>query len=180
MGTGKIVFVATLCFFFSLGISSHAADIAKIGTVDFQRIFEISSAGKAAQAEIKSQGGKMEADLKTRGAELEELKKKIEREALVMSREMREEKEREFRIKVNDFKSLEAKYKAQFKELNGRLAADLQKKLLELVEKLGKKEGYLLVIEKREAGVLYSPNTIDVTDTLIQQLNAGFGQKTGE
>lgn len=172
MKTGIIVFIATMCFFFSLGIPSEAADIAKIGVVDFQRIFAISNAGKTAQAEIKKQGEKMEADLKKKGAELEGLKKKFEREALVMSREMREEKEREFRIKINDFKSLERKYKAKFKDLNARLVSSLQKKLLGLVEEIGKKEGYLLIIEKQEAGVLYSPSAIDVTDKLIQKLNA--------
>ncbi len=180
MRTGKIVFITVVCLFFFLGISSYAADIAKIGVADFQRIFEISNAGKAAQAEIKSQGEKMEADLRQKGAELEELKKKLEREAVVISKEMREEKEREFRIKVSDFKALEGKYKLQFNDLNKQLSNRLQEKLLTLVEELGKKEGYLLIIEKREAGVLYSPNTIDVTDKLIQQLNAGSSQKTGE
>jgi len=181
MKTGKIVFVATICFFFFFVISSSAADIAKIGVVDFQRIFDTSDAGKVAQAEIKKQGEKMETDLKKKGEELEELKKKFEREALVMSREMREEKEREFRIKINDFKSLERKYKANFKDLNAVLVGSLQKKLLGLVEEIGKKEGYLLIIEKREAGVLYAPSTIDVTDQLIQKLNATkFIPKSGE
>ena len=181
MKTGKIVFVATICFFFFFVISSSAADIAKIGVVDFQRIFEISDAGKAAQTKIKKQGEKMEADRKKEGEELEGLKKKFEREALVMSKEMREEKEREFRIKINVFKSLERKYKAKFKDLNARLVSSLQKKLLGLVEEIGKKEGYLLIIEKREAGVLYAPSTIDVTDELIQKLNATkFNPKSGE
>ena len=170
MQTAKIVSVAAILFLFSLTVS-HGADVAMIGVVDFQRILEVSSPGKSAQAEIKSQGEKMETELKKKGSELEELKKRLEREVLVMSKEMSEEKEREFRIKINDFKSLEKKYKSEFKELNDRLVNRIKKDVFELIEEFGKKEGYLLIIEKNEAGVMYSPTTIDITDKLIPLYN---------
>ena len=166
----KIATAAASLFFF-LFTFSYGADVAKIGIVDFQRILEISKAGKSAQAEIKSQGEKMEADLKQKGSELEALKQRLEREVLVMSREMREEKEREFRIKMNDFNSLEKKYKQEFKELNNKLVNRIKKDVFDLIEEIGKKEGYLLIVEKREAGVMYSPSAIDITDKLIPQYN---------
>ena len=112
----KKVFGATIIAFCFLIASSYGADVAKIGVVDFQRVLETSSAGKMAMAEINKQGKKMEADLKKKGEEIEAIKKKMEREALVMSKEMREEKEREFRININDFKVLQKKYMAEFKE----------------------------------------------------------------
>ncbi|MCD4764429.1 MAG: OmpH family outer membrane protein [Desulfobacterales bacterium] len=170
MQTVKIASATAILFLFSLTVS-YGADVAKIGVVDFQRILEVSSAGKSAQAEIKRRGEKMEADLKEKGTELEELKKRLEREVLVMRKEMREEKEREFRIKVNDFKSLEKKYKDEFKVLNNRLVNRIKKDVFELIEAMGKKEGYLLIVEKNEAGVLYSPTAIDITDKLIPLYN---------
>lgn len=173
----KLSFIATVFFFFFLVISSYGADVAKIGVVDFQRILETSSAGKSAHAEISKQAKKMEADLKKKGAEIEELKKRLEREALVMSKEKRTEKEREVRIKINDIKALKKKYMSDLKEYENRLAQRIQKEVLELVEEMGKKEGYLLIIEKRGGGVLYSPNKIDISDKLIQQYNAIFAQK---
>ena len=176
MQTVKIASATAILFLFSLTVS-YGADVAKIGVVDFQRILEVSSAGKSAQAEIKSQGEKMETDLKKKGSELEELKKKLEREALVMSMEMREEKEREFRIKINDFKSLEKKYKEEFKVVNNRLVNRIKKDIFELIEEIGKKEGYLLIIEKHEAGVMYSPTAIDITDKLIIQYNEKVAQQ---
>ena len=170
MQISKIASATSIIFLFFITVS-YGADIEKIGVVDFQRILEISSAGKSAQAEIKSQGEKTEADLKKKGAELEELKKRLEREVLVMSSEMREEKEREFRIKINDFKSLEKKYKETFKELNNRLVNRIKKDVFDLIEEIGKKEGYMLILEKMEAGVLYSPDAIDITDKLIPLYN---------
>ncbi len=169
----KMIFVATVICFCLLA-SSYGADVAKIGIVDFQRILKTSSAGKKATAEINKRGKKIEADLQKRGEEIEATKNKLERESLVMSREMREEKEREIRININDFKTLQKKYVAEFKEQEKRLVARIQEELLEIISEMGKKEGFLLILEKREAGVMYSPNTIDITDRLIQKYNAAF------
>ncbi|MEW6673773.1 MAG: OmpH family outer membrane protein [Thermodesulfobacteriota bacterium] len=172
-----IIGIALLTFFIAT-FSSYGADVAKIGVIDFQRILETSSAGKASQAEINKQGKAMEAELKKNQEDLEEIKKRLEREALVMTKDMREEKEREFRIKVNDFRALEQKFKKDISDLNKRLVKRMQDDVFDLVEEIGKKEGYLLVVEKTEGGVVYAPNTIDITDKLIQLYNTRFAQKT--
>lgn len=167
---GLLIGIIITSIFFIL--TANAAEVNRIGIVDFQRILETSEAGKVAQAEIKSEGQKMETDLKDKGDEIEELRKRLEREALVMDKAMRDEKEREYRIKVNDFKTLEKKYRDDFQVLNQRLVGRLQKEVFRLVESIGKTEGYLLILEKREAGVLYAPKTVEITDQLIPLISA--------
>ncbi|MEJ2067760.1 MAG: OmpH family outer membrane protein, partial [Deltaproteobacteria bacterium] len=83
----KLVCFTLVALVVGLSMPAYAADVAKIGIVDFQKVFETSTAGKAAKNEINTEGKKLEADLKATGAELEETKKRLEREALVMSRE---------------------------------------------------------------------------------------------
>ncbi len=176
----KIAFAATFLLLGFFAAPLYGADVAKIGIVDLQRILETSSAGKIAQAEISKQGQKMEADLKERGAAIDAIKKKLEREALVMSKEMRQEREREIRIKINDFKSLQKKYMSDFKLQEQRLVNRIQKDIFELVEDVAKKGGYLLILEKREGGVLYTPKTNEITDKIIQMYNAKFAQNENE
>ena len=173
----NVFFLTLFCFGICFGFSAYAADVAKIGVIDFQRILETSSAGKFAQAEIKKKGSQMESDLKKRGMEIEAIKKRLEREALVMSKEMREEKQREIRININDFKLLEKKYMNEFKAFENRLVKRMQKEVVDLVGKMGKSGGYLLIIERRTGGVLYFPKSVDVTDKLIQKYNASFAKK---
>ena len=105
MRTLKYSCIITIFVFFNNFI--FAADVAKIGVIDLQKILETSSAGKAIQTELKKEKDKMESDLKKKGAEIENIRKRLERESMVMGKEMREEKERESRIKINDFKSLQ-------------------------------------------------------------------------
>ena len=165
----------TLVILFFLTDSLFAADVAKIGVIDLQKILETSGAGKSIQAELKKQKEQMETDLKQKGAEIEKINKRLERESMVMSKEMREEKEREQRIKINDFKSLQKKYRSDLQKLEVEMMNQLQQDIKELVDGIGKKEGYLLIINKYS--VLYSPGSIDITEDLIKKLNAKAAKK---
>ena len=158
-----------LILFFATN-SLFAANVAKIGVIDLQKILATSTSGKAIQAQLKSQKDKMESDLKQKGSEIEKISKRLERESMVMSKEMREEKEREQRIKINDFKTLQKKFRSDLQKLEGQLMNQLQKDIKGIVDAIGKKKGYLLIINKYN--VLYSPDSIDITDDLIKQLNA--------
>jgi len=172
----NIIFI--VCFFSLLWLNSvNAADVAKIGVANMQRVLETSNQGKSAQEEIKKQKDQMEQELKQKGGEIEELRKQLERESMVMSKEKREEKEREIRIKLNDFKSLQKRYRTQLQNLEKKLVSALLKEVSTLVEEIGKKEGYLLIVNN--TGVMYSPGSIDITDRLIKELNAGYAKKSG-
>ncbi len=174
----KIITGALLFVFFLGTFPAGAAEAIKIGVIDLQKILETSSAGKASQAEINKQGKAREAQFKNAKEDLEELKKRIEREALVMSKEAREEKEREFRIKANDLRELETKFKQEIIALNQRLVKQLQDDVVSIVEEVAKKEGYELVVEKNEGGVVYVAASSDITDKIIQMYNVRFAQQT--
>ncbi|CAB1083155.1 Outer membrane protein H precursor [Olavius algarvensis Delta 1 endosymbiont] len=166
----KCTFAMSLLILFFFTNSLPAADVAKIGVIDLQKVLETSTAGKSVQAQLKKQKDNMETDLKQKGSEIEKIRKRLERESMVMSKEMREEKEREQRIKINDFKSLQKKYRADLQKLEVQLMNQLQRDIKEIVDAIGKKSGYLLIINKYS--VLYSPGSIDITADLIKKLNA--------
>ena len=155
--------------------SGLCADVAKIGVVDFQQLFEQSEAGKKVKEQITAEGKKMEAELKGKGSEIEDLKKRLEREALVMSKEMREEKERDFRIKVNDIKMLQKKYESELQNMQKHMMGDLQQDVISIIEEIGKSGGYLMIVEKR--AVLYSPSTIDITGEVVKKYNTAYAAK---
>ncbi len=169
-----ILFLGLLCF-----VSfAEAADVAKIGVVDFQKILENSSAGKYAQAEINKKGKQMESELAKKGAGIEERKKQIEKESLVMSKEMREEKQREIRIQINDLKVMQKRFTQEFKAFENRLVQRIRKDVLKTVDKIGKSEGYLMIVERKTGEVIYSPTSVDITDAFIQNYNKTFSVKT--
>jgi outer membrane protein len=172
------VFLIGISFFLLLfTVSAYAADVAKIGIIDFQQVLEKSSAGKAAKAEINEKGKSMEAELKGKGTEIEKAQKNLEREGLVMSTEAREKKEREIREMVNQFKALQKTFTENFKEDEVKLIRKLQLEVMDIVEQIGKEEGFLMILERRESGILYAPQSIDITDRIIQKYNANYAKK---
>lgn len=163
-----VVFMVTFVFTFS----SNAADVAKIGVVDFPKVYNNSNAGKAARAELNQQGKKMQAELEKKKSEIEEIQKSSERQATVMSKEARDEKKRELQIKIYDLKNLEKKYRSELRENERKKMLKMQDKILNIAREIGKKEGYLIIIDKSVA--VYVPKTLDLTDKVIQEYNAGF------
>ncbi len=166
----------TIIFFMSCLFISNAfaADVAKIGLIDIQKILSTSDAGKALGDKFTAKGNELQEDLEKKGTAIEEEKARYEREASVMSAEARSEKERELKIKVLDFQDLKKKYEIDFKAYNQTLMSQFRLDVLTVVEDLGKKEGYLLILEKRESGVVYNPSTIDITDKVIEKYNDEF------
>lgn len=167
----KVLFFTAMVFFFCSAGFSFAAGTAKIGIVDFHKIATTSSQGKIIKAEINKKGKAMEATLKKKGMAIEALKKALERESLVMSNEKLVEKQRDLRIKINDFKQLKADYARQFKQTEARLITKVKMDVLDLTRKIGKKEGFTLILEKNESGAMYYPKSMDITDKVIEEYN---------
>lgn len=164
--------------FLLLATPCLGADVAKIGVVDIQKVLLTSSAGKMAKAQINKKAREMEASLTVKKEEIETLKENLEREALVMSKETRDERERDIRIKINDIKSLKNTYESDLKKIEGKVVKRIQKDVDVIVQEMGKKEGYLLIISNPV--VLYAPSTIDITDQLIQAYNNVLAEKGGD
>ena len=151
------------------GNPAWAADVAKIGVIDFQKVISESEAGKKVQEEIQQKGREMETELQDLARQIEELDKQLARDAMVMSKEKRQEKQRELEIKKYDLQSMRKDYETQFRQIQSKMVGKLQDEILALAEELGRKEGYLLIIEKNAA--VYYPSAIDITDEMIRKYN---------
>jgi|SaaInl4_200m_RNA_FD_contig_41_845394_length_798_multi_6_in_0_out_0_1 outer membrane protein len=173
----KIVLTAVVVFISVISVS-YGADVAKIGIVDIQKVFDISNRGKAAISQFQEQGKKMSADLKEQESEITKLQRELERGAMVMSKAMRTEKQREINIKKYDLKLLKERYIANLKAREEKTLKEIKQELLVLIEKIGTRDGFLLILEKLETGVLYSPASIDLTDRVIKLYNSEFLRKS--
>jgi outer membrane protein len=170
----KSVSMGVIIIILSLAVCSQAAEM-KIGMIDFQAAVEKSQPGQKIEAELKKEGERMEAELTKDKDELTALKEKLEREAMVMSREAREEKEIEFRVKARNLQEKEKRYRSDFMGKQRQEVDKLRTVVLEIAQELGKKEGFTLVLSK--VGVLYYDASVDLTDKVVQLLNKRMAGK---
>ena len=167
----KILVLVSLSVFFVTGFGFSAVFAeSKIGVVDVQRILAEASASKAMEQNFQAAREKMETDLKAKAKIIEDLSQKLEKDAMVMSPDMRAEKEREGRQKVNDFRALEQTYAQDLQSMEVRYLETMQKEILEVVDQIAVKDNFTIILDAQTA--LYYQKVIDITDGVIKALNS--------
>ena len=171
-----IVMMTVFAFLLTSGITTgFCADVAKIGTINFQKIFENSTGGKAVKELINTEGQRMEQDLKQNGEEIKALESRLEKDTGIMSKEAREELKWELDRKIADVKALKMKYDRKIQEMQVRLVNEVRQEVLQVIQSHGKKEGYLLILE--DISVVYAPGNLDITDVIIKLYNEQYAKR---
>jgi outer membrane protein len=170
-----IVGMALLTFSASSG---YCADVAKIGTVNFEKIFNNSAGGKAVKNQINEEGRGMNADLEKIQKEIKALQELLSKDesAGVMNQTARENKAWELDRKIDEVKALKKRYDRKIQELQVRLINGVRKQVHDIIAEYAKKEGYLLIVE--DLNVVYAPQTLDITDKIIQLYDAQYTKKS--
>jgi outer membrane protein len=156
------------------------AETLKIGIVDFRKVFDNSKAGEAVKQELDAAGQKVQGELQKRKEEIDESRKNLERESMIMSQDARADREREIRIKINDFKAMQKQYMEDLQERQQQLIRQIEKEVFELAEQMGKEMGFSLILEKRASAALYFDPSLDITDQLIERFDKMSAQTTGK
>lgn len=153
-----------------------AQSSTRIGYVDVQRVIARSAAGVAAREQIEREKVNMQKDLDGRRVELEKLREELDKKGMLLSAEARREKQETLERKVRDLRRLVDDYQ---KELEKKEQGLLQKVLQDLsgvIERYGKQRGYLLIVEKRGASVVYGAPEGDLTEEIIKAYDQERGR----
>ena len=158
-----------------------AAEVVKLGFFDKQAIVDRSEMGKAGLTTIKAEMKPIYEKLEATRQEIKELKEEFKMKEPIWSDEMKKSKYLEI---VSKEKKLEQDVEQANRSLSKRereLLTPLQAKVLEIVAKIGKEGGYTMIFEIPGAGIWYAPDSLNLTDKIIQELNAAStSEKTDE
>ncbi|HCY87209.1 MAG TPA: hypothetical protein DHV36_18895 [Desulfobacteraceae bacterium] len=157
--------------------TAFSADVAKIGVISFETVLKQSSAGKVMQSELKAHWNKLKEKLETEKKRIDEMALAFEREKLVLSPEKQRNREREIRDQYGDLKKTSADYTADMRIMEAKRVNQMQKEVFKIVNELGKKEGYLMILERKIGGVIYAPDHVDITESVINAYNKSFSKK---
>lgn len=157
--------------------SAFAADPAKIGVVNFEKIIKVSSAGKVMQKDLKARLEELQKKLQNEGKKVKEMQDTLEREKLVLSDEKQRERKRELRDKADDLKKMNADYTQEMQILQNKRMNQIQKDIFDIANRVGRTKGYLLIIEKKVGGIIYAADKVDITDAVIKEYNSIYAKK---
>src|SRR2546426_1024475 len=154
-----------------------AVQASKIGYIDVQRVLARSAAGVAAREQLEKERAAIQKDMDGRRVELEKLRDEIEKKGALMTADARREKQEVFERKRRDAARAADDYQKELEKKEGQLLQKVLQEVGGVIEKVGKEKNYYMIVEKRNAGVLYASNDADLTDEIIRAYDRDAGGK---
>ncbi len=161
--------VSFILFFLLFATLSFAAN--KIGVFDMQVVMVKSTAGMDIKNELNKKKEYYTAEIKKREKALKQMRDEIEKKAMMLSQEARDEQEKAYQKKLRDLKlyanDSETDLKTMYRDKTQKLIHDI----LLVARNYAKKNNFSIVIEKQEGGVVFADKAIDITEQILKAFN---------
>ncbi|MCB9591194.1 MAG: OmpH family outer membrane protein [Sandaracinaceae bacterium] len=153
------------------------AQATRIAVVDLQRALNETEDGRTAKRRLKALFNRRQQALDKRQTELKALKTEIEAQQKVLSREALQKRVEEYQKAFVELQSTYVEYQRELAAKEAQLTREIIARMERILRRIGQAEGYALIVERNEGGVVWVPSNLDVTDLVIQRYNAGEGRE---
>ena len=143
----------------------------RVAVIDVQKILANSTAGKAAYERLK----KLQDDRMARAQKMDEEIKALDNEINSKKLSLSEDKLTDMQKQLSDKKIAMQRYAQdadrEVTEARDKALAELQAKIMPVIDAVGKEMGLAAIFNKFESGLVYASDAIDITDTVIKRFN---------
>ncbi len=163
-------FVFAVCLAVAAAVPVTAAQAAdyKVGVVDVGKVLESAPQAKTARKRIQREFEPKDRGLIKQQKELQKLEDKLVRDGAVMAESERSRLEGDIRSSRREIRRAQEEFREDLNLRRNQELGKLQKKVLEAIRNLAKKEKYDLIIGD---GVIYAGKRVDITNKVISSLN---------
>jgi outer membrane protein len=152
------------------------AQSIKIAVLDTERVLLGSQTGKKALAELKRLQEQKEGELKAKQQEARDLQKRLEDGRLSLAQDKLAAMEKELEDKAISLKRLQDDATRELQKRRDELLGGVDQQVMPVINLLGRELGFTLIFRKFESGLIYADEGLDITDQVIQRLDAGAGK----
>lgn len=172
----RFLCLVVLVSFFASTVPSLGAEL-KIATFNIQQIIEKSKVGSQARKAMEAKKSELEPKFKGDQEALKAQAEEIEKKASAWSEEVKAGKEREYQKKMREYQLKVEDAQFEMKQMEKKVLEPIFKELQAVINEIAKTEGYALVFEKsRSNGLLYSAESLDISDRISKALDAKMGK----
>ena len=147
--------------------------VIKIAVIDTEKILMTSAAGKKALAELKKVQEAKEKELGGRQQEIKDLQAKLTDGRLSLAQDKLDEMQKQLEDKVIALRRLQEDANTDLTKKRDQVLGQIDQQVMPVINLAGKQLGYTLIFRKFESGLIYADDAIDITDSIIQRLDAG-------
>lgn len=159
-----------LILLLTLGFNAQGADL-KIGFVDLNKALNESHKGKNATEILENMVKTKKSVLLERETELKNMDEELKKQASVLSPESMKSKTDEFNTLYRNYQRMVKDIQEEIQKKEAGLTQQIQKDLVETVQKIGEDEEFHIIFERSASGILHAKKEIDLTDKLIKRYN---------
>jgi outer membrane protein len=149
-------------------VEAQAPPPGRVGFVDLQRILAKSQAGVQAREQLEKDKASMQKQVDNQKGDLDKLRDELEKKGQLLSAEARRDKQEQLERKVRDVRRLVDDLEKELQKKEQGLLAKVLRDVEGVVAKIGKERGYLMIVERRQGGLIYGAPEADVTEEIIK------------
>ena len=159
-----LLIISSIFLFSSL---AHAE--VKIGYVNLGKLMEQSTQGQAVRKALESEFASRDKQLAASRDAILKLEEKLKNDGSIMTEANRVKLERDILQKKRDHNRIRDEYREDLNIRRNEEVGALQRKVAEVISQFAQQQNYDLVLAQP---VLYASPGVDITDQVLQKLNA--------
>ena len=181
-----VLWTCMMAVVWGLGLA-ETAHAQKVGVVDLQAVLDQSTRGRSAKDRLRELGDKLQQEVKSKlefkrqkEEELQKLQSEFRSQKDLLTEQARAAKDEDYRRRarelkrfIDDTNRFTEDATQEFREREMRETQGLLLSVRRVVQEIGEREGYQLVLEGNEntAVVLYFNQSIDITPKMVQRFD---------
>ena len=144
----------------------------KVGVIDVQRIVGESAVGKESLARVQKVQQSKQEELVKRQKELRDLEQKISEQNKALSEEALEKIQKDYQAKALDLKRFQDDAQRELEETQRKELGELEKRIMPVIDAVAKEQGYTMIFNKFQSGLLFAAEGTDITEAVITKFNS--------
>lgn len=144
----------------------------KIAVIDTEKILLSSQAGKKALADLKKLQEQKETEVRGKAQELKDLQTKISEGRLSLAQDKLADLSKQYEEKEIALRRLQDDATRELNKKRDEMLGQIDERVMPVINQAGKDLGYTLIFRKFESGLIYADEAIDITNVIIQRLDA--------
>ena len=150
----------------------QAQGASKIAVIDTSRVMTDSAQGKAVLSDLdKAQNEKAE-ELKAINDEFVGMQRRFQEGRLSLAEDKLAELQQELEEKGREFERLREDAERDIQKLRQEEIKKVEDRIFPVITAIGQEFSYTLIFNKFQSGLVYADQQIDITDLVIQRLDA--------
>jgi outer membrane protein len=143
----------------------------KIGVVDIDQAISSTTEGKSAREEFARKQREAEGKVQPMIEKYQALEEELKQKKFVLSDEALFQKQLDLAQMRNEIETKMKELEGQLQLDQKRLEGPLTKKLVDVIESVGKDSGFTMILRRGSPGLLYTREALDITDQVIKKYN---------